>query len=143
MAANQLYPLGRPAFVSNVLDRAAHLRTNEEKLMALENHRDAIGWTAGNVFGSSARSFGSPGAGGSLGFADPDAGVGYAYVMNQMGTRVTGDPRDVALRDALYAALRGRTSARPFDPGAVITSAAPSPLTSPVAMRTPEVIRFG
>ena len=55
-------------------------------------------------FGS-ARSFGSPGSGGSLGFADPDAGVGYAYVTSQMGTHLTGDPRDVALRDALYAAL--------------------------------------
>jgi CubicO group peptidase (beta-lactamase class C family) len=58
-------------------------------------------------FGSSARSFGSPGAGGSLGFADPAAGLGYAYVTNQMGTRVTGDLRDIALRDALYSALRG------------------------------------
>jgi CubicO group peptidase (beta-lactamase class C family) len=55
-------------------------------------------------FGS-ANSFGSPGAGGSLGFADPAAGVGYAYVTNQMGTSLTGDPRDVALREALYAAL--------------------------------------
>jgi CubicO group peptidase (beta-lactamase class C family) len=56
-------------------------------------------------FGSS-RSFGSPGSGGSLGFADPQAGVGYAYVTSQMGTDLTGDPRDVALRGALYAALR-------------------------------------
>jgi CubicO group peptidase (beta-lactamase class C family) len=55
-------------------------------------------------FGS-ATSFGSPGAGGSLGFADPSAGVGYAYVTSQMGTRITGDPRDVALRDALYSPL--------------------------------------
>ena len=53
-----------------------------------------------------ARSFGSPGAGGSLGFADPDAGIGYAYVTSQMGTEFTGDPRDVALRDALYSALK-------------------------------------
>ena len=51
------------------------------------------------------RSFGSPGSGGSLGFADPDAGLGYAYVTSQMGTRLTGDPRDIALRDALYAAM--------------------------------------
>jgi CubicO group peptidase (beta-lactamase class C family) len=50
-------------------------------------------------------SFGSPGSGGSLGFADPDAGVGYAYVTSQMGTALTGDPRDLALRDALYAVL--------------------------------------
>jgi CubicO group peptidase (beta-lactamase class C family) len=63
---------------------------------------------AGLRFGS-ARSFGAPGAGGSFGFADPLAGVGYAYVTNKMGTRLTGDPRDVALRDALYSALEFRT----------------------------------
>ena len=58
-------------------------------------------------FGS-ARSFGAPGAGGSLGFADPEAGIGYGYVTSQMGTALTGDPRDVALRQALYSALRSR-----------------------------------
>jgi CubicO group peptidase (beta-lactamase class C family) len=63
-------------------------------------------------FGS-ASSFGSPGSGGSLGFADPEAGVGYGYVTSQMGTHLTGDPRDVALRDALYAALQGPTHAEP------------------------------
>jgi CubicO group peptidase (beta-lactamase class C family) len=61
-------------------------------------------------FGS-ASSFGSPGAGGALGFADPAVGVGYAYVTNGMGTRLTGDPRDVALRDALYRAIRGSSGA--------------------------------
>ena len=55
-------------------------------------------------FGSPS-SFGSPGAGGSLGFADPRAGVGYGYVTGRMGTTVTGDPRDVALRDAFYSNL--------------------------------------
>jgi CubicO group peptidase (beta-lactamase class C family) len=57
-------------------------------------------WRFGGV-----RSFGSPGSGGSLGFADPDARIGYAYVTSQMGTTFTGDPRDVALRDALYSAI--------------------------------------
>jgi CubicO group peptidase (beta-lactamase class C family) len=57
-------------------------------------------------FGSATTSFGSPGAGGSLGFADPTAGIGYGYVTSQMGTRLLGDPRDLALRDALYAATR-------------------------------------
>ena len=52
-----------------------------------------------------AQSFGAPGAGGALGFADPETGIGYAYVTSQMGTALTGDPRDVALRDALDAAL--------------------------------------
>ena len=58
-------------------------------------------------FGS-ASSYGSPGAGGAMGFADPEAGIGYAYVTSQMGTTLTGDPRDVALSEALYAALRKR-----------------------------------
>lgn len=38
---------------------------------------------------------------GVLGHADPETGTGYAYVTNRMGTALTGDPRDVALRDAL------------------------------------------
>jgi CubicO group peptidase (beta-lactamase class C family) len=44
--------------------------------------------------------FGSPGAGGSLGFADPRAGIGYAYVTNRMGV-IDGDPRELALRNAI------------------------------------------
>jgi CubicO group peptidase (beta-lactamase class C family) len=55
-------------------------------------------------FGST-NAFGAPGTGGALGFADPAAGIGYGYVTSQMGTVLTGDPRDVALRKALYAAL--------------------------------------
>jgi len=58
-------------------------------------------------FGS-ARAFGSPGAGGAMGFADPELGVGYGYVTSRMGTSLSGDPRDVALRDAVYAAARAR-----------------------------------
>jgi CubicO group peptidase (beta-lactamase class C family) len=56
-------------------------------------------------FGSPS-AFGSPGAGGAMGLADPETGVGYAYVTSKGGTALTGDPRDVALRDALYAALQ-------------------------------------
>jgi len=63
-------------------------------------------WTFGG-----ASSFGAPGAGGAMGFADPVAGVGYAYVTSQMGTALTGDPRDVALRTALDAALHARNGA--------------------------------
>ena len=55
-------------------------------------------------FGSPA-AFGAPGAGGSIGFADPTTAVGYAYVTSQSGVSVTGDPREVALRDALHEAV--------------------------------------
>jgi CubicO group peptidase (beta-lactamase class C family) len=54
-------------------------------------------------------SYGAPGAGGAMGFADPTAAVGYAYVTSQMGTRLSGDPRDVALRDAVYSVIAART----------------------------------
>ena len=37
-------------------------------------------------------SFGHAGAGGSLGYADPESKVGYGYVMNQMGGNLTGRP---------------------------------------------------
>jgi CubicO group peptidase (beta-lactamase class C family) len=57
------------------------------------------------AFGSSPRAFGHPGAGGSFAFADPDAHVGYAYVMNKMDFYLLDDPREKALRDALYRAL--------------------------------------
>ena len=50
-------------------------------------------------------SFGQPGSGGSLGFADPKAGIGCAYVTNRMGTVLTGDPRDLALRGAVYSII--------------------------------------
>jgi CubicO group peptidase (beta-lactamase class C family) len=48
-----------------------------------------------------AGAFGAPGAGGSMGYADPEIGIGYGYVTNRMEMRLHGDPRDVALRAAI------------------------------------------
>jgi CubicO group peptidase (beta-lactamase class C family) len=53
-------------------------------------------------------SFGHPGAGGSFGFADPEAEIGYAYVTNRMGTTLPFDPRDVALRAAMSSTVEFR-----------------------------------
>jgi len=39
---------------------------------------------------------------------EENACIGYADVTSQMGTHLTGDPRDVALRDALYSAIQAR-----------------------------------
>ena len=38
MSAFDSFPLGSPAFVSNILDRAAHLRRHDDKLLAFEGH---------------------------------------------------------------------------------------------------------
>lgn len=62
----------------------------------------------GAAFGPSDRVFGHPGAGGSLGFADPEAKLGFGYVMNHMGSHILIDPRAERLANAAYAAL-GRT----------------------------------
>lgn len=48
--------------------------------------------------------FGHFGAGGALGFADPEAGVAFGYVMNRMGPRWQ-NPTTRALVDALYSAM--------------------------------------
>jgi len=41
MTAFDSFPLGQPAFVTHVLDRAAHLRNDDAKLLALEGKRDS------------------------------------------------------------------------------------------------------
>ncbi len=64
---------------------------------------DGAGRKLRETFGPSERAFGHPGAGGSLAFADPDAGVGFAYVMNQMEAGVLPKRRALALVEAFYA----------------------------------------
>jgi CubicO group peptidase (beta-lactamase class C family) len=72
----------------------------------------SLGWIRpgpGAGFGSSPRAFGHPGAGGSFAFADPDARVSFAYVMNKMDFHLVDDPREKALRDAVYRGIRRLT----------------------------------
>ena len=49
-------------------------------------------------------SFGMAGSGGSFGFADPEAKIGYGYAPNRMN-RYLEDPRDLALRNAMYSSI--------------------------------------
>jgi CubicO group peptidase (beta-lactamase class C family) len=56
-------------------------------------------------FGPNPRAFGHPGAGGSVGFADPDTKIGFGYVMNRMGPHILLDPRAVELIEATYRSI--------------------------------------
>jgi len=57
--------------------------------------------------GPNPRAFGHHGIGGSIGFADPEARIGFSYAINKMHAVGTNGPRAARLIDALYAALNG------------------------------------
>ena len=54
------------------------------------------------IFGPSALAFGHPGAGGSHIFADPENGIAFAYVMNQMEQSLLPNEKSLRLVAALY-----------------------------------------
>jgi CubicO group peptidase (beta-lactamase class C family) len=55
-------------------------------------------------------SFGHPGAGGSVGFADPDNHLAVGYVMNRMFQNLAADPRSRGLIKASYQAIGAPTA---------------------------------
>jgi CubicO group peptidase (beta-lactamase class C family) len=67
----------------------------------MKSSRDA----ARRMFGPSATAFGHPGAGGSHAFADPENGIAFAYVMNQMEQSVLPTEKSLRLVDAVYDIL--------------------------------------
>jgi CubicO group peptidase (beta-lactamase class C family) len=78
-------------------------------MKSMDNRKRSIG---ARVFGEdcdsvimSSAAFGHVGAGGSLGFADPVAGLSFGYTMNQMGPGLLMNSRGQALVDAAYLSL--------------------------------------
>jgi CubicO group peptidase (beta-lactamase class C family) len=66
-----------------------------------------LGFMLGRAFGAANRpsAFGHAGAGGSLAFADPETGLGFGYVMNDLRFDAKGDPRSEELVRAAYHSL--------------------------------------
>lgn len=66
-----------------------------------------LGFMRSSIFSpyGTPQGFGHSGAGGSMAFADPEAGVAFGYVMNRMLANLAGDPRTTGLVGAIYDAI--------------------------------------
>ena len=64
-----------------------------------------LGLPSAVAMGRNPRAFGHTGAGGAIGFADPDARIGFAYGMNRMYSGAGISPRLQVLVDATFSAL--------------------------------------
>lgn len=80
-------------------------------MLGMDNRHPARGGES-LIFGRNA--FGHVGAGGSIGFADPEAGLSFAYTMNRQGAGLLLNPRGQKLIDAIYRALGYRTTSPGF-----------------------------
>ena len=89
-----------------VRDASASQARGPDRVLGLETHFGS-GYALPPMLGAAVgpRAFGHPGAGGSLGFADPEAGLGFGYAMNQMKLNALGDERGESLVRAAYACL--------------------------------------
>ena len=65
--------------------------------------RDESGNKLRHIFGPSISAFGHPGAGGSHAFADPQSGISFAYVMNQMNLGVMPGEKCLEMVEALFS----------------------------------------
>jgi|SRR5579883_1200334 CubicO group peptidase (beta-lactamase class C family) len=99
---------GKHLLVPELIAQANTIQADGEDAVLGRPNRFGLGFqlTIPGVrpLGPGAHSFGHYGNGAVLGFADPDAGLGFGYVCNRSG-RSWRDPRNIALVDAVYASL--------------------------------------
>ena len=106
MYAACLQPLdGVRLLADHTLDRATEVRSDGPDVVLGQPLTFGLGFALPPTLTPAAgpRSFGHPGAGGSLGFADRDRGLALGYVMNQMRFEAAGDPRAASLSAAAVA----------------------------------------
>lgn len=78
------------------------LASGFDQVLQIETTFSAGFMKSRRLFGPSPLAFGHPGAGGSLAFADPENGIAFAYVMNQMEPGVLQGEKALALLRAVY-----------------------------------------
>jgi CubicO group peptidase (beta-lactamase class C family) len=104
---------GREALLTETQRRAATERQTEgsDRVLFVETGF-GLGYmvkSSFSPFGGRA-SFGHYGAGGSMGCADPDHGLGIGYVMNKMQQNLAGDPRTMGLIRTTYDAVGAQSA---------------------------------
>lgn len=72
---------------------------------AQQDPRDLSGSKIRHLYGTSVSAFGHPGAGGSHAFGDPESGISFGYVMNQMDLSVMPGLKCLEMVEALFSEL--------------------------------------
>ena len=77
-------------------------------MKSMDNRHRQLGYMESLIMGEKA--FGHGGAGGSLGFADPECKMAFGYTMNKMGNGLLLNERGQSLVDAAYRSLGYRSN---------------------------------
>jgi CubicO group peptidase (beta-lactamase class C family) len=101
-----------PLFTPEQIDKAREKQSSGPDKCLFVETVFGLGYMVSSPFSpyGGAGSFGHAGAGGSVGFADPDNHIAVGYVMNRMLTNLSGDPRSRGLIKACYDAVGAPTA---------------------------------
>ncbi len=104
--ADERFPAGTRVLAPDTVEAATKLQTSGPDKVLMVDTTFGLGFMLSSPFApyGGARSFGHAGAGGSVGFADPEHAIGFGYVMAKMDTNLSGDPRTRGLIQAVYDA---------------------------------------
>jgi len=100
-----------PLLTKNQIEQASERQTEGADKCLFFETSFGLGFFTSSAFAPYAvdGNFGHAGAGGSVGFADPNNQVGFGYVMNKMNQNLSGDPRTTGLIKATYDAIAVET----------------------------------
>jgi CubicO group peptidase (beta-lactamase class C family) len=98
---------GAPLFTPEQIELARHRETYDNDRVIYLKTSFGLGYMLASTFSpfGGAASFGHPGLGGSVGFADPDNDIAVGYVMNRLFQNLAADPRSRGLIKASYNAV--------------------------------------
>lgn len=99
-------PAAKAILGADQMEAARTAQTEGTDLVLMGESKFGLGYLTASEFSpyGGAGAFGHAGAGGSLGFTDPENGLAFGYVMNRMNLNLSGDPRTDALTRAMYHA---------------------------------------